>query len=61
MTSVVEYRVGPYVGKIVVTGVDPDDESDHVCARARRILERRSSGIPLGAETWRETERREDE
>jgi hypothetical protein len=60
MISTVEYRIGTYTGRVEVTDVDPDDDSDHVCARARRILERRSPGLPFGAETWIETERREE-
>lgn len=62
MTALVRYRVGTYSGDIVVTSVDPGEETETVIARARKILERRSGGpLPLGAESWREIERTEEE
>lgn len=58
MISTVKYQVATYSGEVKVYGVDPNDDSETVCARARAQLARRSGGsIPFGSESWREVSR----
>lgn len=60
MVSVVEYRVGTYEGTVTVTDVDPDEETETVLARARRIVTRQAGGtLPPGSMSWREVDRRD--
>ena len=61
MISTVAYQLGTYSGEVRVFGVDQDDETEHVIARAKRQLIRDAGGsLPFGAQSWREV-RREDE
>jgi hypothetical protein len=60
MISVVRYHVGTYSGEIRVLGVDPNEEPETVCARARKMLARRSGGsLPFGSQSFREVSREE--
>ena len=58
MISTVAYSIGTYSGEVRVFNVDPDDETEHVIARAKKQLTREAGGpAPFGAQSWREIRR----
>lgn len=58
MTATVKYQIGTYSGEVKVYNVDPNDETEHVIARAKRQVFR-GAFPPFGAESWREVSREE--
>lgn len=58
--ATVKYQVATYSGEISVT-CESDEDNEVVCARARRLLIRRSGGsLPFGYESFRVIEREDD-
>jgi hypothetical protein len=52
-TVTVKYQIATYSGEIQVT-CDPDDESEVIIAKARRILTRQAGGsLPFGYESFK--------
>lgn len=59
MLSTVKYQVASYSGVIHVNST-PDEDSETVEARAKKLLTRQSGGsLPYGFERFTEVERRE--
>lgn len=56
----VAYAIGTYAGEVEVRDVDPNDENEHIIARAKQLLDRRAAGLPFGAASWKIVDRRED-
>lgn len=52
MIATVKYQVATYSGEIKVL-CSPDDETDHIIAKAKRMLRQRSGGsLPYGYEKF---------
>lgn len=58
MLSTVKYQVATYSGVIHVNST-PDEESESVEARAKKMLIQRTGSLPYGFERFTEVERRE--
>lgn len=53
--ATVDYQVATYKGSIDVM-VQENDDHDHIIAKARALVIRRSSGsLPMGYESWQVT------
>ena len=57
MLATVEYQIATYSGKVKVN-CDPNDEYDHIIAKAKRVVKLKTGGsLPFGYESWKVTER----
>ncbi len=58
-TATVKYQVATYSGTIEVM-CNENDENDHVIAKAKQVLKRRSGPLPFGYQHFEVTERRDN-
>jgi len=56
--STVNYQVATYSGDITIDH-DPDDDSEIIIAKAKKILRRQCGGLPLGYQSFKVVRRDE--
>lgn len=57
MLAIVKYQVATYSGDATYSGeihvlYNENDEDEHIIAKAKRLLERRTGSLPYGYQIW---------
>jgi len=53
MTAKVHYQIATYSGYELVYNVDPNDENEHIIARAKKQLTQKAGFLPYGSQSFR--------
>lgn len=52
MIATVKYQIATYQGEVKVN-CNPDDEDEHIIAKAKAALRQRTGSFPYGYESWK--------